>query len=216
MKIRLFLISITLTLIGACSSDSPSNAERFQNFAKDKSGLYQVALEQDGKAKLIQLSIHSLSAILILTDDRDDTQLVASTYDDSSKTLKFSNTADCNAAGTAFECMFDGQKLVLEKQEVIDSNPAIAELAGNYTVASNDQLGTITLSSDGKFTANFSSCEISGGLSLESSVMGINETSNSCVGNPSSGIVRLDTLYAENDTLEALLPNSPLAGFWLK
>jgi len=216
MKIKLLLTSITLTLLSACGSDGPTDEELFQNFAENRSGLYQAAFEQESKAKLIQLSIHSISATLILIDDRDNKQLITSTYDDSNKSLSFANIADCNAIETSFECTINGQELTLEKQNKINDTSTIVELSGDYVITSNDQLGTIKLTSDGKFTASFSSCEINGNVSLESSLILINEVSNSCTNNNSSGVVRLDTLYRKNDTLEVLLPDSPLSGFWLQ
>jgi len=210
----IFFIGLTSSLLLGCGSDNES-AENSNslNFA-DTPGEYSVAFTRNNQAWLAKLAIHDFAAILTLHDEIDNFEAMRGTYQDA--VLSFSEGRSCLVSAEVARCELDGENLELIKITQSVAQTELTKLAGNYDMMSGAQRVSVTVDAQGIFSAHLLNCAISGQFSMQENMIRLQETQNTCNEHQVNGVAYTSELYDANDTLQVILPESALSGYWIK
>ena len=210
----IFFIGLTSSLLLGCGSDNESKDESAElNFA-DTAGEYSVAFTRNNQAWLAKLAIHDLAATLTLHDELDNFEAMTGSYQDS--VLTFSEGRSCLVSADLASCEFNGENLELIRITHSAPQTELAKLAGNYDMMSGAQRVTVTVDAQGIFSADLLNCAINGQFSMQENMIRLQETQNTCNENLVNGVAYTSELYNAYDTLQVILPESALSGYWIK
>lgn len=211
IQIGIPLLLPALILLQGC--DSETTAQKQARFLQTHVGQYSGAAVINGQARQWRLGIHGLGAVLTRLDDRDSVSVQDGTP--SNNQLTFGSSTVCVPQGDDFACTLDNTAVTLSKLDN-QTIPDLASLAGDYQWVHEQATGTLTLDSNGHLSATLPACSLQGTLSIEADQLRLQVTHSNCGSSGQIGVVQASTLNHSDDALEVWIPDSPLAGIWLR
>lgn len=209
IRISLPLALGLLPLLWLTGCDSDSSTQFQQQYA----GQYNGALIKEGEAAQLRLAINEQGVTLTQLDARE--QVSALSGEIKAGGVSFGDGSRCTPQSSGFLCTLSGQAVSLSQDEA-STQVELAALAGDYQLVHDDELGSLTLAADGQLTALLGSCSIQGQLSLQGTQIRVQVSSDSCGQGGAVGTLQASSLPHTLDTLEVWIPDSSLAGFWLR
>ncbi|MEH6347363.1 MAG: hypothetical protein V7785_19865 [Bermanella sp.] len=210
----IFFIGLTSSFLLGCGSDNETEDVSSTFSFADTPGEYSVAFTRNNQAWLAKLAIHDLAATLSLHDELDNVEAMTGRYQNA--VLSFSESQSCLVSADLASCELNGESLELTKISQSDAQTELSKLAGDYDMMSGAQRVSVTVDAQGIFSADLLNCAINGQFSMQENIIRLEETQNTCNDHLVNGVAYTSELYDAYDTLQVILPESALSGYWIK
>lgn len=214
---RAALVCLIVLMLAACNGSSRDSGE---TSIGAMAGSYQgVFLDDNGDPQYaMAVLVDPKRLTLAILDEEDHPQTVQGTYEAKTEKVSFSDVANCQLQDSSLACDMDGQSVLLRGLDPEPLGYPVADLAGRYNLLLDEQVVPLTVEAKGRFSVKSDRCGLAGQLEpvLGGSMLSVRVTETSCGDALAFGFVETETLYGQRDALVAYLPDSSLAGHWIR